>query len=495
MRRDDRITETGVRVFLVLILGVLLFFPFTSIFLIGFRGFDVGGGSVARVVFFTAIQAFFSAALALIVGFLGALGLLGKTRGTRRTLELLSLAPNAVPVLLSLLAAVKLFPFARGLGGIVLVHTFINAGALSVAIARLAERRLASYSELAWVEGVHPLIFLRRVALPLLRRDLVMLFIFVFSICFTSFAVPLAIGGSRATTMEVLIFQSLRIDADWSRAFSLALIQTLAIFEFIWILGWRANNGEISTSFYGRSVRLISWPLGLVFALAPSLILFWGLLIAVPTGLREVIANQSLTDQLPELLAGSILIGFGAGFATVVLLVITALAEPEGLFRKILTGYVAPSVALTGFTILFFWRGLGVATFAKIAIGLSVLSLPSFYRFEWDSLLRRLITQTQVARTLGATRGLIFRRIVLPQLTRPMFFLGGLSALWAWGDFALSGIVAERTVTLAMASRGLMESYRLDSAILLGWMAVLGGFVTFAIFTGVGNVLGSKTQA
>ena len=100
-----------------------------------------------------------------------------------------------------------------------------------------------------------------------------------------------------------------------------------------------------------------------------------------------------------------------------------------------------------------------------------------------------------IAKTLGASDWQIFSRVVYPQVINRACFIGGMAALWAWGDFALSSVVAERTATLAMAAEGMMSAYRLDGATFVVWLVMLGGLVTFAIFSGAGYVLGSKPQA
>jgi thiamine transport system permease protein len=161
----------------------------------------------------------------------------------------------------------------------------------------------------------------------------------------------------------------------------------------------------------------------------------------------------------------------------------------------LLTGYVAPSAALTGYALLFVWRDFGLATYVKIALGVVLISLPAFLRWQWDALLNGLAGQIETARTLGAGPGLIFMRVVGPQLLKPCAFAGGVTALWAWGDFALSSVVAERGVTVAMAARGLIDSYRLDAATFMAWIMLAGGLLTCAIFMGVGNVLGARSQA
>ncbi len=449
---------------------------------------------IASVFLFTLLQAALSALASLIFGVLGGFGLLALSlRGNRagRVGEALTLLPNAAPVIVILLATMKVLPSLRGLTGIIFVHSLLNIGLVAVSFTQLARTKIAALAELAWVEGASGWKFFWRGAFPILRTDLLLLFLFVFALCFSSFAVPLMIGGSRATTIEVLIYQKVRLSSDWSEALGLATLQLLPVMILSWLLTKRQSA---PIGFRVSRTPLLSWSPGLIFCLAPVALLFWGLIDGVDRGLNQLRALGSFLDELPILILGSAFVSVGSGLLTLMLLLVIAFISPAGKYRKALLGYAAPSSVLTGFGLLIFWRELGGATYLKIILGLALISLPAFYRLRWDSALRALDGQVVVARTLGASRLMIFSRILFPQLIRPATWIGGLAALWAWGDFALSSVIAERAVTLPLAIRTLMETYRFDAATVLIWLVLGGGLITFALFLGAGYVLGPKSK-
>jgi thiamine transport system permease protein len=325
-----------------------------------------------------------------------------------------------------------------------------------------------------------------------LRSEILLLLLFVFAICFASFAIPLAIGGSHATTVEVLIYQKIRISGDWGQALGLAFLQMLAVLLLSFFL---KNERGTSASFRLVTTPLLSWAPGLVVALLPTVILIVGLLSGVLSGYEELIRTPTLIEDLPRLIAGSVLVGFGSGFLIVILLLLLAYQPPQGWLAKIWTGYAAPSSVLIGFSLLILWRSFGFASYIKIILGLGLVMIPAFYRYEWRAALDSLQGQVLIAQTLGAGPWLIFSRVIYPQVIARACFIGGMAALWAWGDFALSSVLGERTLTLAMAAQQMMGAYRLDGATFVVWILMLGGLATFAIFTGAGYVLGSKPQA
>jgi thiamine transport system permease protein len=446
----------------------------------------------ASVLLLTILQASLSALASVVFGIIGGLGLMHLSSNKKRLVGAIAILPNVVPVLILLLSVMKFFPWARGLTGIVLVHALLNTGLVAVGFSQLVCARLSGLAELAWVEGASSWKFFVRGALPELRGDLSLIFLFVFALSFSSFAVPLMIGGSHATTIEVLIYQKMRMSLDWAEALGLALLQVLAIFSFSFVLQRSAKSSFFSTR--ATDVPLLKWWPGLFFALAPSAVLLAGLFDGFLKGLQQLRALDMNGAELSQLVAGSILVGFIAGISVVVLLLALAYARPSGFFRRVLIGYAAPSSVLVGLGLLIFWRALGIATIFKIAFGIALIGLPAFYRYQWDALLSSLDGQIQVAKSLGAGDGLVFNRVVFPQVVRSAFSIGGILSLWAWGDFALSSVVAERSVTLAMLVRGMMSSYRLDAATVLIWVLIFGGLCTFAIFNGVGYVLGAKPQ-
>jgi thiamine transport system permease protein len=446
---------------------------------------------VLETLWFTIVQAAASAALSVVFGVAGAYGL-GAVRKPA-LLEKFALIPNAAPVILILLSSLKLFPWARGLTGIVLIHTFLNSGLVAVSVARSFRVKVAGQAALAWLEGASRWFFFRRGVLPALREDLILLLLFVFALCFSSFAVPLVIGGSRATTIEVLIFQKIRIAGDWPAALGLAVFESVILLLLTLIL-----RREPSAGFVGRLSRspLLSWRPGVLPAILPAVVLTVGMCAGLIPGFKQIMSMSALHEDLPWLFGGSLIVGVGTGALTAALLLLFGFIAPSGALRRFLVAYVAPSSVLTGFALLILLRDTGPwLSLVRIMFGIALVTVPSFYRLQWDTTLRALEGQRSMAWLLGASEGLTFMRVVFPQVVKPACFLGGLAALWAWGDFALSGVVAGRTLTLAMMSRSLMESYRLDAATAIVWLIVAGGIGTLILFIGVGNVLGSKSES
>lgn len=482
------------QILIALILFLVFTSPFWFLIFSGVSPVSPFTESTLRVFGFTILQAVFSALLAVVFGLIGAYGLTaaeirwGASNG--KLLGALSLLPNVAPVLLFLLAVMKFLPGARGISGIIVVHALLNIGLVSTAITRLFRDKVAGLADLAYIEGSTKFSFAHRVVWPLLKTDLRTIFLFVFAICFSSLAVPLMIGGSRATTTEVLIWQYVRIEGAFSTAMGIAILQLAAILALTILLRRNESSTQSKTTFAPQPLLASSW--GLPVVLFPSALLVIGMLDRPWIGASQVFAQEVLRAELFRNFFGSFGVAIGSGLTVIALLMLIAFVDPRGAWRKFFLGYVAPSSVITGFAIVLFWRETGSPTYIKIIFALTLITTPAFYRLYWDAALLSLRGQRIIAQSLGASEVMIFSRIIVPQLVRPAFFIAGLTSLWAWGDFATSRVIAERDLTLAMTVQSLMGTYRFDMATFLVWILLAGGACTFLIFGGVGRVLSQK---
>lgn len=446
---------------------------------------------VLSVALLTLQQALASAAASVALGFVGALGLMSIANRGLTSMRLLALLPSAAPILLLILAFLKVFVAFRGIAAIVALHSIINSGVVALALFAAVEVRLSGFAELAFIEGTGRVTFIRRVLAPLLMPDLIKSFLFVFILCFVSFSVPLVLGGSRATTLEVLIWQKIRIDADWSQALRVSAFQMFVILSFSFLLShqffvssasFKTMGSRLKSGSRPRALQHFGWSGGLIVVLAPLLLMAVGAFDSLLTGVREFFNTPAIAAILPEVIFNSFSVSLMTGAFVSAVFAVIAYSEISGWSRRLLLGYSAPSAAITGFAILVVWREFGFATEVKIALAIAMVSLPGLFRLRLDEAIASLRGQRDTARVLGASEAQIFWHILVPALAPTFGFLSGLAAVWAWGDFALSSVIAERPVTLALTIQSLMESYHFEIATALIWVLLMGAVATFFIF-------------
>jgi thiamine transport system permease protein len=439
------------------------------------------------------IQAFFSAIISVILGFWVALGLLTMSRSrwswSRPILDILCLLPNFLPPLFILLAILNAIdPFPMGVIGIIIVHSLVNFGLVAVLLAGIIENKVGAMAELAYVEGASRWLFIREGLLPYLRKDLFLLALFVFVVCFGSFSVPLIVGGGKGTTLEVLIYEKIRLSGEWGGAVLIAFLQS----AFIFGLSLVAGRGQSASESRPSNLRLLRGYSGVGLILLVSMIYIWGYVEGFIEGLPLVSTLYELQSALFWNFLGSLAMGLITGSLCFVSLMLIAYCWPKLWFGKFLNGYVAPSTSLACFCLLIMGPNEGFYPFIKIPIAMVLLSLTSLFRMGWDGELQRLESQMTVAYSLGASPEQTFKEVLFPQIAPRAGLLAGLASVWACGDFAVSRILGHHDLTLAMTTESLMSSYRIHQAIVLSSLVLLVGILCFVIFAGGARVLSRK---
>ncbi len=433
----------------------------------------------------SALQSFFSSLLTLLFGFVVALGLI-KIRQQNPWLFSLSvvfcLIPQFVPVVISLIGVMgTLNPFPMGIAGIVLVHVFLNFGLAAVLIHSQLQNIWGGTSDVARTLGANRFQYLRKVGFPLLKKDYLLMFIFFFSIFFSSFSVPLIVGGGRGTTLEVLIYEKMRLSSDWSGASYLAMLQAV----FVLLLSAVTWRSQFESRIRETNLKWLGSYLGLILLYLTMFWFFMGYSSGLMEGLHQL---DNLKPFVSDLIEGALSSLILAALTFILILhafkLLAYLQHLPTFLDRFLKGYIAPSTALTCFGILILFPSGGIMTFFKIPLAFLMLALPSMYRLGWGEKLKRIRGQVMVARTFGASAGLIFRSVVWPQMKSDSRFLGALVATWACGDFAVSRILAQQDFTLGLILESLLSSYRISLASVISVLLVALCLIVFLTIMG-----------
>lgn len=475
--------------------SLVLFLAFPFLFLLTqFR--ITGGVDWGEVVWASKnsfIQAFFSSLFSLLFGFWVSLGLLSLRQGAGRPLrsvvEVLCLLPNFLPPIFILLSTLNVIdPFPMGIIGIVIIHTFMNFGLVAVLLAAVMASKIGGMAELAYVEGATRWQFFQKALFPVLKKDLLLLGLFIFVVCFGSFSVPLIVGGGKGTTIEVLIYEKIRLSSDWGNAVLLAFFQS----TFIFLLSLVASRGKGTEGTREANLSLIKSPTGILVILLFSVLYLFGYIQGFVAGLSLLSTFYDVQSALVWSFLGTMGLGLSVGILCYAGLMLIAYCWPSGWFEKFLNGYVAPSTSLACFSLLILGPNEGIYPFIKIPLAITLLSLNNLFRMGWDGELQALRTQRTVAYAMGASRTQIFREILFPQLSDRAGLLAGIASVWACGDFAVSRILAHRDLSIAMMTETLMSGYRLNQAIVLSGLIIISGFICFVLCVGGGRVLRRK---
>ena len=447
------------------------------------------------VLLITIIQAGLSAGCSVFIGIIGALGLLKNSVNEYHQklsqkkqyiplLELFCLLPALLPVLIPVMAWINVaeyfFHVPFSVMTVIIIHILINIGLVSVFFSRVFSVQVGNLSAWAYVHSVSRLMLLKKIIFYECRRDIALIFFLVFSFCFTSFSVPLLVGGMSGQTLEVLIAEKLKNPVEWSEAVSLFGVEVLFLFIFFFILYSQSRQVDYLSQKTGYVLPLRS---AVILPLLPSILLCLGLLDVV----FSKIAWNDFLIIWPIVFPSwgqTLLLGVGTGFTVLILLYWVAFCSRSLFLRKFLMAYACSSVAFMGFAFLLIGRDDSLGVLCKWILGLSLLFLPALYRLLGETIIRRLKNQIALADLMGASLKMSFLKVIAPQCTPIFFFLAGVAAFWACGDFAYSSIVSfSDHQHLAMLIQDVFASYRFELATILIWILIFSGVICFSLFS------------
>ena len=432
------------------------------------------------VFLMTVFQAGASAFLSLFLAILASRGLLFlANKRYYFFVEALVLLPCLIPPLVLVLSLVHwvdlatVFPF--GLPALIVSQTLTYTGLCSVAIARILLKQGCLLSEWAYIHKVSPFQFFKTLIKTVLRKDIKILFILVFTSAFTSLSLPLLVGGSSFFSLEFFIYENLKNPSLWSQAVTLILFQSFFVFFICWQVF--SQDSEYDKSAVYKEIYLI--PKG-VFLTIPfcAVVLSVGGLFFV-TDQIAFTKLLSLSSLILTAVLNSLILSLGVGSLTLLFFIALCFSYQNIKVRKWIASFTPPGVSFMGLAFLMAPFYSQNAVLIKWILGLTLLLFPWLYRFRGERAMEKMNFQVETARILGAGWGLIFKEILWPN-NRSIFLLcAGISSFWACGDFAYSLIVSSGHWSLSLIVYDLFSSYRLEEAVLLSWLLLAVSFFVF----------------
>lgn len=438
---------------------------------------------------FTVLQAVLSALFSVTLAIPVARALARRRFAGRGVLVTLMGAPFLLPVIVAVFGLLAVFGRSGvvnqlltwtglppvqiyGLHGVVLAHVFFNLPLATRLILQGWQDIPAERFRLAASLGFRARDVFVRIELPMLRALVPGALMIVFTICISSFAVALILGGGpRATTVELAIYQAFRFDFNLGRAALLAVIQMALVALAAGIVLRVAQ-----TDGFGRGQDrppqrwdAASWPLrlldGMVLACA-------ALLLLLPLGAVVWRGLPAIADLPPQVWrAAGVSLVMAVASATVMLIWALALAHLALRWRRVeivgLLGIAAsPLVIGTG---LFLMLNPFVDP-ARWALVITVLvnalaALPFAMRILVPSLADLTRNYGRLADSLGLQGVARLRWLILPRMKRPIGFAAGLAAALSMGDLGVIALFADpERATLPLQIMRLMGAYRMDTA-------------------------------
>lgn len=436
-------------------------------------------GYVWRILVFTLTQAALSTALSLALAIPAARALARRNFTGRGLLLSLLAVPQSLPTIVVVLALVALYGQSGwfsgvislyGLGGILLAHVFFNAPlALRFCVEALEEVSPENL-RLAAQLGFSSRARWQHVEWPALRPLVPRLAALIFLLCAASFVVVLTLGGPAATTLEVAIYQSLRMDFDLSRAVTLALLQALLCLVLVLVAGHLAAPAPAAARLRLHAPVQRRW--GLSGLLTTGLVV---LLVLPPLAALALAGAQNLAVRpaLLKALGNSVIIAAVSGCLTL------AIAWPLCLLQARLPRWrsalgaigllglvLPPAVLATGWFIILRSADLGAASSMILISCLNTLmALPFSMSLLAPAMAGQLLPQDRLCSQLGLSGWTRLRLIDGPFLVRPLAQAYLVAFILSFGDLtAVLLLGSQGLVTLPSLITAEMGNFRSASA-------------------------------
>lgn len=382
-----------------------------------------------------------------------------------------------------------------GYPGILIAHVFLNAPFITRILLDSLSLVPAEQWRLAAALGFTPGQIFRHLDWPVMRAELPGLGGLVFLLCFKSFAIVLALGGGPGrSTLEVAIYEALKIDLDFGRAAWLAFIQLAICLTLTGILNWAMPRPPSAHTIRNLTQRpdasngmLKVFDLG-VMALGSLFVAPLALSILQGVGHMGKILDA---DLLRAFVTSLVIAGLAAMLACLLAFALASAARRQRITLrspKLAALYdflpntllAVPPFALTAGLFLLVRRFMEPATAGLVLLPLinGLTAIPFAYRAIAPRLLTAEERYGRVAASLGMSGLNKFAIMDWPLLKRPLGSAFALTMALSFGDFGIIALFGgQELITLPYLLYERLGAYRLDEASSIGLFIVLVAFL------------------
>ncbi|OCG60254.1 thiamine/thiamine pyrophosphate ABC transporter permease [Gilliamella sp. GillExp13] len=350
-----------------------------------------------------------------------------------------------------------------GLKGILLAHIFLNFPYACCLFYHTLNSVPVEHKQLAAQLNFSSFTYFKLVEWPLLRRQLLPMTSLIFMLCFSSFAIVLALGGGpKYTTLEVAIYQSIR-EFDLIQAVLLACLQLVFCIFFMGLMQKFNYSYKFNTHYVKQSYRL-PVPFSLVMS-SLVIIVIGALFILLPiiTILIEGIYFfqwSFFSVAFQRAVMFSLLIAFGSASIAMLLALLLLYTNSRLLInqqinwsnRLMLVGsliLIIPSMVLASglFLLLFSYAYSSVFVCVLTMLCNSLMALPFILKNLAAPMYDVTSRYWQVSQSLNITGFWHFYLIEYKALKKLIIQSFAFSAILSLGDFGIIALFGGQSVT------------------------------------------------
>ena len=453
-----------------------------------------------RIIFFSFYQAFLSALISCLLAIPFALAL-NRHKDHKLIRYIISLCGFSfvIPSILIVFSVIKIFGYngilnkyfkfyefisidsIYGLKAILIAHVLLNTPFATRLFVQNLNNIPKNYYEIS--ESINLSFFgnIFKLEIPIIRQSLFAVFSIIFSLCFLSFAIVMALGGSpKNSTLEVAIFQYALFDLNFNKAVILSFVQIIIciIFVFIGFYKFKGSNFfEIGSIKYKHPhknkilIKLIDYFLIVLF----SIFLFSPVILLYSEFLKSIFFEIELTLTFIHAFINSILISLSTGIVVSIfgLLIsyLLVINHKNFLLQQLL--FLTSSMILIISPIIFslgyfiFFQPIIHYSYLKffLVILINVIFLLPFAILIFFNNLKNLYLNFNDFRKTYRIELFSYIKIIFPLLKNNFLYVFSFSTVITLGDFTIiSFFRSENFETLPSYLFKLISTYQFNEA-------------------------------
>lgn len=422
------------------------------------------------------VQGFWVSLISVVFGFFCSFYILSLSSQYKRFIQKICLIPSILPSLFTILIAFTLIqPFPMGNIGVIIVLSFIYSGYVVSLFSQIIEDDVRSFLPISLVYGLSRIQFYK-VVLIKHGQYIIFLALTVFISTLTAFTVPMIVSGGHSRNLEILIFEKMFTEFQWSAALGIGLMQQLIIGLAIVRVSKNRRSNVQTVSINSADLSLKKYS-SLFFGLALAIYLFsyigsYAYLIAKATQSHFVF--QVFNSELYTAMYNSLFFFMSNGviFFIIILFLLYLVWNLQTI--RFLNFFTYMSTILVA-ACLFFWGESqnALLNYIKLSYVFNVLFFVSLYKLSLETKLQALNSQKMLAKMYNVSFKDYVIVILLPQIKEHIYYLLTILSIMSLAEFAIIKISGTSIKTLGSVMASYLSSYRIEGAFVVSCIMIV----------------------
>ena len=386
-----------------------------------------------------------------------------------------------------------------GIKAILIAHILLNTPFATRLFVKNLNNIPKNYYEISKAFNISIMGNIIKLEIPIIKQNLFTVFSIIFSLCFLSFAIVMALGGSpRNSTLEVAIYQYALFELNFNKAIILSFIQIFICLFFV-IIGFFKLRGSnffeinIQSNYHPHKdyklIKIIDFSLITFFALflfSPIVILLTDF---INTDFSRIIFSKTFlkaftNSLLVSIITGSLVSIFGFIISSLIIINYKNILLQQLLFLlSSMIIIISPIIFSLGYFIIF--KNFIHIWYFKffIIVLINVIFLLPFSILVLFSSLKNTYLSYKDIRIAFRIHLFDYFKILFPLFKENFFYVFSFSTVITFGDFTIiSFFRSENFETLPSYLFKLITIYKFNEAsFVAGFILIVSMLIYFFI--------------